>query len=146
MVGSAVSESFRVEGAAASVKNADDIPGAPAEVHWLTHFQTTVGGRDILADYQFSEARGEEATLDDVYIAAHFQRFGGDPANLDVGVGAGREQRERRDYDNLGTDHWLPAFTHHLRFILERAYLIERNRVRCWLRRGGSGHFQENPK
>ena len=99
----AIGPDFGVEGAAAGVENADDIPGLAAEIDGLAEFETFVSRFDILADDQFGEAGLKKAAFDDFYVGADFKCFFRYAADLNIGVGVRSSEIETGDDHRFGT-------------------------------------------
>ena len=95
---------FGIERAAAGVEHADDLPVAATEIHGVAESQAGVGAVGIFADDQFGQAGVEHAAFDDLHVAANVHDVGRNAADLNVGICAGRFEREGRDDDDFGRD------------------------------------------
>ena len=90
-----------VERGAAGVEVPHHRPGAAPEPEGLPETEAGVGGRRVPADHQLGQAGLEEPPRGHPHRLAHLEDPRGDTPHLDVGVGAGRGERERRDHHDL---------------------------------------------
>ncbi len=99
-----VGPDFGIERTSACIEDANDLPVAAAEIHGVAESQAGVGAVGILADDQLGQAGIEHAAFDDLHVAPNVHHVRRNAADLNVGIGAGRFERERRDDDDFGRD------------------------------------------
>ena len=135
-----VGPDFGIERAAAGIEDADDLPVAAAEINGVAESQTGVGAVGIFADDQLGQAGIEHAAFDDLHVAPNIHHVGRNAADLNVGIGAGRFERERRDDDDFGRDERCAVgSTSDARRVLQDFYLIESDAGHHF-RRGAGAH------
>src|SRR4029077_4493382 len=96
-----VAPNFGIEGAAARVENAYDLPAYATEPNGASQGQSRIGRSGVFTNDEFGQARLEHAALYDFDVLADGKNVGGDAAKLNVRVGAGGNQRNRRHQDRL---------------------------------------------
>src|SRR5215472_18700056 len=94
-----ITPDLRVKRRSARVEDADNLPASTTECNRVPQREPAVGLGGIATNDQLGEARGKESPLDDLDVAANFERLGRNTTHLHIGVSARRAQRKwRNDY------------------------------------------------
>src|SRR5216683_3186501 len=133
-----VAPDFGIEGAAAGIEHADDLPMAAAEINGVADGQTGIAGVGVFADDQLGKARAKHAALNDFGVGADGEDVGGNAANLHVGIGAGGAQGEGGDHHDFGSDQRAVGVAGHSGRILHNLDLVESNAAHHFRGRAGA--------